>query len=232
MVAARPSAYLAGGPACAGRQIRIILMEKIILYIIRFIFLGLISFESANLFGFLKFTLAFSWLGLVLTAAAVWFALEFLNHYSKKKYQYQLPVFIFLIPTFNILFDALGDIFGWYGKFLWYDQVAHFLSGLAAAVVIFFILKGILSRRKIILSQKFIAFISFLIANFFGILYEIEEYSESFFLHNNRLGDRFDTPNDLFFNMMGALAGVLLTVLIVRAKKEKLKNLQSFSFRI
>lgn len=194
-------------------------MEKLTLYIIRFLFLGLLSFEGANLAGILKFTLEFSWLGLFLTAGAVWFGLELLSYFAKKRYHLQFPAFIFLIPAFNVLLDAAGDTFFWYSKFLWYDQLMHFLGGAAGASVLFFILQGIFSRRKIILSKRFIALIAFLVSNFFGILYELEEYFESFFLHNNRLGDRFDTPNDLFWNMTGALIGVLLAVWIVRRKR-------------
>lgn len=202
-------------------------MERIIIFIIRFIFLGLLSFEGANLAGILKFTLEFSWLGLFLTAGAVWLGLELLAHVARKRYQYQFPVFIFLIPTFNILFDAFGDIFRWYSKFLWYDQLMHFLGGMAGVVIIFFILQGIFLRREI-LSAGFIAFIAFLISNFFGILYELEEYFESFFLHNNRLGDRFDTPNDLFFNMMGAVVGILIVLAI--QKRQNLEDIKKYKF--
>ncbi len=36
-------------------------------------------------------------------------------------------------------------------------------------------------------------------------MYEIEEYLESYYLNNNRLGDRFDTPNDLLLNLSGTI---------------------------
>jgi len=193
-------------------------MSKIIIYFVRFIFLGLIFFEGANLFKILHFTLDFSWLGLVLTAIAVWFILEFVKYISQKKYHYNFPVFIFIIPTINILFDAFGDIFHLYSRINGYDKIMHFFGGAAACSLAFFILKGIFLRRDLFLSNKFIGFFSFLIANFLGILYELEEFFESLFLHNNRLGDRFDTPGDLFFNMMGALVGVLIVLIIQRAR--------------
>jgi hypothetical protein len=200
-------------------------MEKLILYFIRLVFLGLLSFEGLNLVGILKFTLEFSWLGLFVTALFVWLGLEFLAHFSRKRYQYNFPIFVFLIPTFNVLLDAIGDTFYLYSKFLWYDQLMHFLGGAAGAAIIFFILHEIFLRRKINLSAKFIAFVAFLASNFFGILYELEEYFESFFLHNNRLGDRFDTPDDLFFNMVGALIGILIILAIIKfGKKGFVKN--------
>lgn len=196
-------------------------MRRIIIYIIRFVFLGLIFFELLNLFKIFHFTLEFSWFGLILTAAVAWALLEFLNYYSIKKYQYSFPVFIFIIPAFNIFFDAFGDILHWYGKFSWYDQLSHFLGGVAITSLFFFILRGIFFKKGANLSNRFLALVAFLISNFFGVLYELEEYAESLFLHNNRLGDRFDTPNDMFFNMMGALVGVLIVIMIVRTKKKK-----------
>lgn len=195
-------------------------MEKFFLFFLRLIFFGLSFFEGLNFLGILKFTLEFSWLGLFLTALSVWLGLEWLNYFSKKRFQYNFPVFIFLIPAFNVLFDALGDIFYWYAKFLWYDQLMHFWSGTATAAVIFFIVHGISLKRKFFLSQNFIGFFSFFAANSLGILYELEEYAESFFLRNNRLGDRFDTPNDLFLNMMGALAGLFVAKLIIRLRRK------------
>lgn len=196
-------------------------MNTAILYIIRLIFLALTSFESLNLFGFLNFALEYSWLGLVLTALAVWLGLEFVNHFVKTRYNYSLPAFIFVIPTLNVLVDAFGDIFRWYGKFFWYDQLGHFLGGAAAAGIVFFITLSITRYKNLKISKFFLGLFAFSLANVFGILYELEEYAESFFLHNNRLGDRFDTPNDLFFNLVGSLICVLVIVLTQRAKKGK-----------
>lgn len=185
-------------------------MAWIIINLVRVLFFSLITFESANLFGFLHLTLDFSWIGLVITALAVWFGLEFIYFLVKKKYNYVLSSFMFVVPAAVVFFDALGDILKWYSKFFWYDQIAHFLGGAAAAVVLFFIMRSIVHHRRKKLSNQFIGLFAIGWANVFGILYEIEEYAESYILRNNRLGDRFDTPNDLLLDMLGSVIGVIL----------------------
>lgn len=180
-------------------------MNKIILNIVRIIFISIIMFEAANMLGILNFTLEFSWIGLFLTALAVWIMIETVNFFVKKRYDYILPAYVFLIPALNILLDAFGDIFKLYAKYPWYDQLAHFLGGVSAAGVLFFVIASIIQYKKINISDRFSALLALSLANLFGILYEIEEYLESYYLHNNRLGDRFDTPNDLLLNLLGTI---------------------------
>ena len=192
-------------------------MNKLALFLIRATFLGLILFELANLFNILHFELEFSWLGLALTSLTVWIGLEFVLYYAKKRFNYIIPSFILLIPLCNILIDAFGDLFKWYSKYPWYDQLAHFLGGASAAGVTFFILCAFLKRRRVEFKKYIIGSFAFCAAAFLGIVYELEEYGESLFLGNNRLGDRFDTPNDLFLNTLGALVGILLAYIYVKA---------------
>jgi hypothetical protein len=196
-------------------------MSQLIFGVVRIFFLGLATFESANLFGFLHFTLDFSWLGLVITSLASWLGLELIYILVKRKYNYTLSGFIFVLPAIGISFDAFGDIFKWYSKFSWYDQVAHFLGSGIVAVFIFLIMHSILFQKQKKLSNWFAAFFAFSWANVFGILYEIEEYLESYFLKNNRLGDRFDTPNDLLFNMFGALVFVLFALFFLKRSNRR-----------
>ncbi|MEK7102586.1 MAG: hypothetical protein AAB912_03080, partial [Patescibacteria group bacterium] len=46
----------------------------------------------------------------------------------------------------------------------------------------------------------------------FGVIYELEEYAETVWLQNNRLGDVFDTMDDILLNMLGGIAGATLTL--------------------
>lgn len=191
-------------------------MNVIILWFVRIAFASLACFELANLFGFLHFEIEFSWFGLALTSLAIWITLEFVLYYYKKKYNYTIPSFVFLFPLGNVMIDAFGDIFKWYGGFSWYDQMAHFLGGASVAGVIFFIVCAVLKRRRVDFKKYLIGSYAFFAACFLGTIYELEEYAETLFLGNNRLGDRLDTPNDIFFNTIGALTGVLIAYLYVK----------------
>jgi uncharacterized membrane protein YjdF len=199
-------------------------MARLTLFIVRVLFLSLASFELANLFGILHFTLDFSWLGLALTCLGVWWGLELITFFIKRKYNYTLPVFIFVIPVLVIFVDAFGDILKSYSRFSWYDQVAHFLGGGAAATVLFFIVFSIVRHKKLNLSNRFSGLFAIGWANLLGALYEIEEYAESIFLKNNRLGDRFDTPNDLLCNLAGSVICVFFILLFIKRRLAKKKK--------
>jgi len=194
----------------------IFIMNIIILWFIRFAFGTLTLFELGNLLGIFHFEIDFSWLGLSLTALAVWIGLEFVLYYFKKKFNYTIPSFVFLIPLANILIDFFGDFCKLYSKISWYDQMAHFLGGASAAGVTFFIVCALLKRRRVDFKKYLIGSYAFFAACFLGTIYELEEYAETMFLGNNRLGDRLDTPNDIFFNTIGALTGVMIVYLYVK----------------
>ena len=58
------------------------------------------------------------------------------------------------IVTGAIYVDALGDIFSFYERFSWYDQLAHFLGGLAAAGVIFSVIYSFVKYKKITINSQ------------------------------------------------------------------------------
>ena len=124
-----------------------------------------------------------------------------------------------IAPTFSILLDAMGDILRLYSKYSWYDQLAHLVGGMAAAGVIYFAVKIYVSNKNFNLGKKFIGTVSVFGTAFCASLYEIEEYAETLFLHNNRLGDRMDTPNDLFLTILGGSLGALFIMVYLKIKK-------------
>ncbi len=71
------------------------------------------------------------------------------------------------------------------------------------------------------LSNRFVGLFAIGWANLFGAFYEIEEYLESYLLKNNRLGDRFDTPNDLLLDMAGSALCVFFILLFLKRKEKK-----------
>lgn len=194
-------------------------MKFLILYIVRLAFLALTLFELANLFGILHFELDFSWLGLIFTSLFVWIFLEIVNYYHRQRVGRVLPGFILITTVLMVLVDALGDVLRFYSRFWWYDQLTHALGGIVAAGVLFFIVWLYLTWKKTELGNKFIGLVAVSGTACFAALYEIEEYLETLILHNNRLGDRFDTPNDILWTVVGGIVGVLITVFYRKGKK-------------
>lgn len=195
-------------------------MNKFWLYLVRLIFLALILFEAANLFQFIKFDLDYSWFGLIVTALAVWASLEVVYYLHRSKFNKNIPGLVIIVPTSSILIDALGDILRYYSKFEWYDQVAHFIGGMAVALVVFYIVRVYAKYKGYKMGNGFIALYAIFGTAFFAALYEIEEYAETILLNNNRLGDRLDTPNDLLLTIIGGVIGALIILLYLQIKKK------------
>ncbi len=187
-------------------------MHFVLVWLSRAAFAGLILFEAANMAGILRFTLDFSWIGLIITAAVVWAALE-VTHYLIHR-EHIRPFyhgFVFLAALTSIYIDALGDILRFYSRFSWYDQVAHFFGGVAAASIVYYLLRALARVERISLRDPWIVYSAFMTASFIGVLYELEEYFEDIVRgYPLRLGDGPDTANDIFLNLIGAAGALLL----------------------
>ncbi len=181
----------------------------------RAVFAAILVFEFLNLVGALHFKLTFSWFGLMITAAVVWGIVEFLWRKLAALHATAKGWLLFFILA-ALLIDLLGDVLGWYGAYLWYDQFAHFMGGAAAAIAAVVVLRAtnILPDVAIQPQLSFGAqlLITVSLVTLLGVFYELEEYAETVVLKNNRLGDMLDTPNDLLFNLLGSAAGGALAL--------------------
>ena len=200
-------------------------MEKTALRTIRLLFAVLLIFEFLNWIGVLHFEVKFTWLGLIITGGGVYGFLEFLNYYLKKHHQAGIHWVAFLLGLIPVVFDAAGDMFYFY-NYWWYDISAHFLGSAAAAGIIFAFFK-ILRRTNFVnwyLGTRI--FFAFTTAVALGVLFELEEFGEDLLTcyHRDlipfiadkllpcgqRFGDAYDTGADLFYNVLGGLAAVLI----------------------
>ena len=189
------------------------------LKIARFAFAAWLLVEFLSWLKVLPFTLEFTWLGLMLTASFTWIALEIISWRLKKAGARYLWGTTYLVSLFSLCVDAFGDTFRFYGTYAWYDQVAHFIGGAVVALVIFNLLIALYSANKINLPSKGIAAIAIGISMALGSVYELEEYLEDVVFNSNRLGDAFDTGNDMLLNTVGAVVIIVILVIIRRRKK-------------
>lgn len=189
-------------------------MDNFLRQFSRWLFFALIIFELLNQAGILHFTLDFTWFGLAVTGIVIWFIVETTSYFLKKSCGYPLAGWVILATTGAVYLDALGDILRFYGRFGWYDQLAHFLGGAVAAALLFVVINSFNRCGKIKLGCIGQAIFSLFAVSFFGVLYELEEYFEDYFTGSHRLGDGPDTANDLFLNLLGALTVIVIITLI------------------
>ncbi len=199
-------------------------MSKTLRVISRILLGALIIFELLNEFGFLHFSLHFTWFGLSVTAIVIWAGLEIISYFLKALCSKPLTGWAFLLASFSVYVDALGDILNFYGRFGWYDQIAHFSGGMSAGAIILYILMALACGNKLKLGNFGLGFFSLMVANFLGVLYEFEEYFEDYFTGSHRLGDGPDTVNDIFLNTLGAF--LIISLILFFKPKESFSNSQ------
>lgn len=175
---------------------------------IRIAFAALILFETLNMVGILHATLVYSWFGLVITAVAVWSSLEFANR------QRPIRPLAWAIAFVPILLDAGGDILKFYATIPNYAWFLHYSSsGLFAVVLMLWTLQN---RKKITGWDYWYAWTMVVSV---GALYDLEEFWESTFLHNNRyLGGSVELI-DITFDCLGALTAIIIVWAVLKVKK-------------
>lgn len=215
--------------------------KKHSLRIVRLIFTGLLLFEFLNWVEILPVKVEFSWLGLIITGGTVFTILEILEHRLKKYHGIELPASAFIIGLIPVLYDASGDIFHWYGRFDWYDQIAHFLGSSMAAAIVFIFFRTLHRAEHINWTLGTRAFFAFTTAVTFGVLYELEEFGEDVLTcyHGDlipflvekllpcgqRFGDAYDTGTDLFFDFLGGGAAVLTAWAFIAYRRKRAAKL-------
>ncbi len=178
----------------------------------RLFFAALFIFELLNFFGVLNFPLAFTWLGLIVTLVVTVLVLELINllwRWLGMTLHWSNWTLAFLV----IFIDVLGDIFQWYARWPWFDQVAHGIGGSLAAIFFINVLKNywqITAQRRSVLMT---ALVAYSLSMTVSAWYEIEEYLEDYFTGSQRLGDGPDTANDLLMGALGAGVVVLIFIL-------------------
>lgn len=116
-----------------------------------------------------------------------------------------------------IYFDAIGDYTHWYATYQYYDVWMHGLGGASTALFIYYWYSQTLLGK---LPRSVVLWLALATAMAFGSLYEIEEYLEDVITGSYRLGDGFDTANDMFMNTTGAILVLLLAWLLYKHRQK------------
>ncbi len=201
------SSFLAVGHVLTGARIRQVLYG---------IFGALFLFEFLNYLGVLTFRVEYTWLGRFISTFLLFVFLRCIDEYLWHKVGTRLRGVIWILLSGLLFFDFIGDIFGFYSRWSWYDQVAHFLSGPILFISLLLTLEMTALYRRWRCPKSVFYGLALGINTVFAVLYEMEEYLEDYIYHTNRLGDGPDTANDLLLNLLGAVLALLLVVLMRR----------------
>lgn len=166
---------------------------------VRFLFAFLILFEGLNWLKILNFSLDFSWLGLVGTAAVIWLILEISDFF---------PGYIWAVAVLGVYLDAFSDIFNFYSRFESWDRWVHFLGGALTAIVVLYILRRLEELGQVRLGNRFLWLTVISAVALLGFLYEYWEFliDKFYFGYEKALGSGPDTVDDLMLNLVGSAA--------------------------
>ena len=135
--------------------------------------------------------------------------LTFLPHIVEEKIHLDYPSELeILILLFIIGSIYLGELHGYYTKYVWWDVVLHSMSAMIIAGIGFTIV-FILNKSKRIafkLSPGFVCLFAFCFAVSIGAIWEIFEFSmDQLFGLNMQRSGLMDTMSDLIVDCLGAL---------------------------
>jgi len=135
------------------------------------------------------------------------------------------PEFTLILTIFVYAAIFLGEVYGFYTKFWWWDLVLHGVSGLTMGFIGFLILFTLYSDRRLNLTPFLLAIFSFAFALAVGALWEIFEFTmDTVFGFSMQKNGLEDTMWDLIVDSNGALFAAIFGYLYVKKPRRGLFN--------
>ncbi len=148
-----------------------------------------------------------NWLNTIITIGIV--ILAFTPLLMGYQFNVRIPSeFELLAVLFIYASLVLGDIYGFYTKYWWWDIFLHTLSGIILGIIGFIIVYIMNRESKVSVQMKsiYIAIFSFTFAVSIGAIWEIFEFSmDLFFGLQMQKSGLVDTMGDLIVDVLGAL---------------------------
>ena len=181
---------------------------------IRAAFLSLFSFEFFNSIKVFKLPLHFPWIFLAVITSGSWLVWEKIY---KKRFDFsRLVAGLFLFQLFSD--TVAGNIFNFYGKFLWYDRFTHLTGGAIIGVLVILFLSNFNKKSKWNFKLSHLIFFAVSATALIVSFYELWEYFIDAGLGFSVLIDKYDTPDDILFDLIGAVASISLLAFILRKR--------------
>ncbi len=142
----------------------------------------------------------------IVLITVVTFVLTFLPYVFERRYNVDLPEafeIVIVLFIFGTLF--LGEVHGYYTRFIWWDAVLHGVSAFALGLIGFTVMYVLYRGGTIRARASLLALFGFSFAVMMGAVWEIFEFAmDSFFGFNMQKSGLVDTMWDLIVDVIGA----------------------------
>lgn len=135
------------------------------------------------------------------------------QHVIRKRYGIVINWVVLLVVCVGIWLDAVGNFLHYYGRYWWWDHVTHAVGGLAITTGFVVVSVALWRVGRLKVSWFVVNLYAFCVAQTLAALYEVSEWIGDALFKTNRVGGQFDTPRDLFFNMIGGLIVIAVAYL-------------------
>ncbi len=116
----------------------------------------------------------------------------------------------------GVWFDALGNFVHFYGRFLWWDKLAHGFGTAAVSVGFAALLARLESRGALHLKPGLHVLFAVALGMLAASVYEVSELIGDQLFHLERIIDLYDTADDLMWNLIASIPAAALTVWVAR----------------
>lgn len=141
----------------------------------------------------------------------------------ERNYRIELPIEYEVIAVLFIYAAIfLGEAYGFYYRFWWWDLVLHTLSGVILGFAAFLVLYILHMQKKLLAKPYIIALLAFCFSLAIGALWEIGEFGvDELFGLNTQKSGLLDTMSDLIVDAGGALVAAWAGYLFLKRRSKK-----------
>jgi hypothetical protein len=155
------------------------------------------------------------------------FGLVFLSAfyaYVRNRHGINIPPILLVLVFGALQVDALGNFFRMYGRQfgpMQYDEFSHMAVQVLITPIIIWLVRRGLERFGQNLSPGFATLFAISLMFSLASAYEVIELWDEVYFGGQRIWSKFDTANDLQWDLTGIIVGTLLAVPLLRATETK-----------
>jgi len=160
-------------------------------------------------------------------AVNCFFWVAFLNgfyFYVRARHDINIPVMLMVLVFAALQVDALGNYFHMYGrKFgpMQYDEFSHMAVQILITPIIIWLVRRALDRLGHKVSLGIAALFAITMMFSISAAYEIIELWDEVYFGGQRIWSKYDTANDLQWDLCGILIGTVLALPLLRFAETK-----------
>lgn len=130
----------------------------------------------------------------------------------------RLSLTTYLFVAGSVWLDALGNFQHLYAGFWWWDRLTHTVGGMALSAGCIDVFLALRRAGRLQASWGFAAWMGVLVGQLVGSIYEISEWLGDYWFATERVRGQYDTPHDLFQNLIGGLLVLLIMAISQRPR--------------